>query len=244
MRAIGRALAILAALVLASCGLGGAPAYAQNVKTFVPKAAYALLPELRDAQRGLWPDAPIPSFLAAQVEQESCISLTHSRCWNPRAELKTSRENGIGLGQFTRAYSRDGSIRFDTIADLSRRYSELRGWSWANRYDGSYQLKALVLMDRGIYRRVADAATPVDRVAFTLSAYNGGESGVRQDRLLCDNTGGCDPGRWFGHVENHSLKARKPFKGYGQSPFRINRDYVRNVIEIRRPKYEPFFSNQ
>ena len=240
IRMLGRLITVLL-LALAACATAGGPAYAQAGKTFVPKAAYALLPELREVQHGLWPDAPIPSFLAAQIEQETCISLTHWQCWNPSAELKTSRENGVGLGQFTRAYNADGSIRFDKISELSREYTELRGWSWATRYDGNYQLKAFVLMDRGIYRRVYSAATDIDRLAFTLSAYNGGEGGLRQDRILCSHSAGCDQRVWFGNVEHFSLKARKPFKGYGQSPFRINRDYVRNVIYLRRPKYEPFF---
>lgn len=238
---LGRIMAVLAVALVACMST---PAYAQSVKTYVPKQAYALLPELRSEQESIWPDAPMPSFLAAQVEQESCQSLTHSKCWNPRAELKTSRENGIGIGQVTRAYNADGSIRFDKITELSREFKELRGWSWANRYDGGYQLKALVLMDRGIYRRVDSAASTVDRLAFTLSGYNGGESGVRQDRLLCRNSAGCNPSVWFGNVEHFSLKAKQPWKGYGQSPFRINRDYVNNVIHVRRPKYEPFFSDR
>lgn len=207
----------------------------------VPQRAQQYLPILVKVQSDVWPDAPMPSFMAAQVEQESCITLKHSKCWNPRVELKTSREYGFGLGQTTIAYNADGGVRFDKWSELRRRHASLAGWTWENRFDPHYQLTALVEMDHGIYRRVAGANSATDQLAFTLSAYNGGESGVRQDRLLCRNVSACNPGAWFGNVEKHSLKRKTPFKGYGASPFQINREYVRNVIEVRRPKYEPFF---
>lgn len=209
----------------------------------IPDGAKTYLSELVHRQLELWPDAPKPHFLAGQIEQESCISLKHSRCWSPRAELKTSRENGIGFGQFTRAYNADGSIRFDVIDDLRRAHPELYGWSWDTRYDASYQLKALVLMDRGIYTRVKGAASDTDRLAFMLSAYNGGEGGLRQDRRLCANTKGCDQNRWKGHVERTSLKAKAAKPGYGKSFFHINREYVTNVLEVRSPKYQPYFES-
>ena len=229
------------ALLVILLALIAAPAGAQNVKTYVPKQAYALLPDLRSAQERVWPDAPMPSFLGAQVEQESCQSLTHSKCWNPMSQLKTSREWGRGLGQVTTSYRADGSVRFDKQAELRAEYPSLRGWTIARWSDPDYQLLAIVEMDHGIYKRVAGATSTTERLAFTLSAYNGGESGVRQDRLLCRNTAGCEPDAWFGNVEKYSLKTRKVNAGYGESAFAINRGYVRNVIFLRRPKYEPFF---
>lgn len=207
----------------------------------VPAAAKPLLPILVQQQRTTWPDLVGPEFLAGQIEQESCLSLTHSKCWNPRAELKTKRENGIGLGQFTRAYRADGSVRFDKISELAATYPSLSGWGWANRYDARYQLTALVEMDHGLYRQVRGAATERDRKAFTLSGYNGGAGGVLQDRRLCGNTRGCDPGRWAGHVERTSLKSRVPVPGYKQSFFAINREYVHNILDVRSPKYRAYF---
>lgn len=207
----------------------------------LPKAAAQYLPDLVSTQQTIWPNAPMPSFLAAQVEQESCITLTHSKCWNPRAELKTKRENGVGFGQFTRAYRADGSIRFDKVSELAATHASLRGWSWAKRYDPHYQLTAIVEMDKAIFGRQSGAATDRDRLSFTLSAYNGGESGVLQDRRLCSNTPGCDPSRWASHVAKTSLKSRTPHPGYGKSFYTINREYVTNILDVRRPKYDPFF---
>lgn len=229
----------LAALLLMVCAWSAA---GQNVHTYVPKGASALLPELVATQFRIWPSAPTPSFLAAQIEQESCISLTHSRCWNPMAQLKTSREFGYGLGQTTIAYRADGSVRFNKQAELRAQYASLRGWSDDKKFDAHYQITALVEMDHGIYRRIVEAASPRDQLAFTLSAYNGGESGVRQDRMLCRNTGGCNPAAWFGNVELYSLKSRKPNPGYGASAFKINREYITNVMVVRRPKYDQFFA--
>lgn len=210
----------------------------------LPALAKQYAPLLADAQQEIWPDAPVPWFLGGQVEQETCPSLRSKKCWNPRAELKTKRENGIGLGQFTRAYKADGSIRFDKISELARAHASLRGWSWESRYSPEYQLKAIVEMDKAIYRRQRGAASVSDTLAFSMSGYNGGEGGVLQDRRLCANTPGCDDSQWFGHVECTSIKSKKPSPGYSVSFFSINRDYVRNVLYRRMGKYESFFSSE
>lgn len=230
-----RAWRLVALLVVSLLLLG--IACAQDV----PPLARVHAPSLVKAQRSTWPDAPTPAFLAAQVEQESCISLKSARCWSPRVELKTAREYGFGLGQTTIAYKADGSVRFNKWAELRTRYPSLRGWTWENRFDPGFQLTALVEMDRSIYKLWPDAASARDRLGFTLSAYNGGEGGVRQDRLLCRNTEGCDPAKWWGNVERQSLKSKVAFKGYGKSPYEINREYPCNVLGFRMPKYQQFF---
>lgn len=206
----------------------------------IPPLASRHLPGLVSAQQELWPDAPEPWFLAGQIEQESCVSLSSDKCWNPRAELKTRRENGVGLGQFTRAFKSDGSIRFDKISELAAAHSSLRGWSWEKRYDAGYQLKAIVEMDRSIFVRQLEAHSARDRMSFTLSAYNGGEGGVLQDRRLCANTHGCNPGIWKDNVEKTSMKSRSP-AGYAKSFFQINREYVKNIMDVRREKYRQYF---
>jgi hypothetical protein len=226
---------LIALLVLLSV-----PAAAESV----PARAEIYLPTLVGAQRSIWPDAPTPSFLAGQVEQESCITLKHSKCWNPTAQLKTSREWGRGLGQVTTAYRADGTIRFDKQEELRQQFPSLRGWTTARWADATFQMTAIVEMDKSIYTRQRDAATPRDRLAFTLSAYNGGEGGVLQDRRLCANTKGCDPTRWAGHVERTSLKNKVASAGYGKSFFEINREYVTNILDVRRHKYEPYFQGE
>ncbi len=227
------------------CWAFGFVAFAQDVRTFIPLGATTYAPMLVLKQQAVWPQAPEPWTLAGLVEQESCISLTHSRCWNPRAELRTLREYGFGFGQITVAYHPDGSERFNRFRELRAAHESLRDWTWARRYDPGYQLTAIVEMTKGIWRRLASSpgATTKDQWAFVLSSYNGGVAGLLQDRKLCDNTRGCDSSRWFGNVERTSVKSRAPQPEYGnRSWFEINRSYVRNVLTLRRDKYRQFWS--
>jgi hypothetical protein len=203
-----------------------------------PTPALPLLPVLKAEQRAWWPDMPLASALGGQVEQETCISLKHRMCWSPRAELKTSREQGIGLAQLTRTWNKDGSQRFDALQELKDGHrAELAGLSWESRYDPVLQLRALVLKDLQDYRLVRDAATAIDHLAMMLSAYNGGHGGLASDRRVCAATPGCDKSRWFGHVERTSNKAKTAAKGYGKSFFETNREYPRNILTVRRFRY-------
>jgi hypothetical protein len=231
--ATGAGLALIAmALVLAALLMVFAPRAHASV---LPAGFATYGPVLKAEQRHYWPGDPDPAALAALVEQESCVSLTSRSCWNPGAQLKTSREEGAGMGQITRAYRADGSLRFDALGDVRGRYqAELGEWSWANVYKRpELQLRALVLMSR-------DAAAPFraapEMLAFGDSGYNGGVAGVQRERRACALSAGCDPGRWFGHVERHCLKSRAALYG-GRSACDINREHVRNVLQVRRAKY-------
>lgn len=204
----------------------------------LPAGAIKYIPVLKAEQATWWADMPAPATLAAQVEQETCVSLRSARCWSPRAELRTTRERGVGLGQITR------TSRFDALAELRAGSGKaLDGWAWDadSLYDPALQLRALVLKDRQGWQGAQGAATDRDRLAFTYAAYNGGLGGVLSDRRVCSATLGCDAGRWFGHVEHTSLKRKTAAAGYGQSFFQINRAYVRNVLDVRRPKYDREF---
>lgn len=204
-----------------------------------PAAAVPLLPVLQAEQRAWWPAHPMPSALGAQVEQETCPSLTHRKCWNPRAELRTHREQGVGLAQLTRTWRKDGTQRFDALSELVAAHPEqLRELSWDNRFDPRLQLRALVLKDRQDFRLVRGAATWFEQLAMALAAYNGGQGDLAKDRRICAATVGCDPGRWFGHVERHSVKPRTREKGYGMSFYAINREYPHNILAVRRVRYQ------
>lgn len=198
----------------------------------LPPNAALHLPTLQAEKDKYWPDAPYPEMLAAQVEKETCITLKHARCWSPRAELKTSREYGFGLGQITITKA------FDNFANARKLDSSLADWAFEDRYDAARQLRVLVLMNRaeyGAFGRVA--ASTWERQAMAFSAYNGGRGGVMADRRVCAATAGCDPARWFGHVAHTSLKAKVAAQGYGKSFFQINREYVEELMLRRRAKY-------
>ena len=173
------------------------------------------------------------SYYASQIEAESA--------WNINATLRTSREFGAGLSQFTVAYHADGSIRFDTAAELRAKYKqELDGFKGAGLYAPRLAMRALILKDRDNYTLIQDAADPRNRIAFTMASYNAGSSLVRKDRLLCANTTGCDPAQWYGHVEKQGYQSKTRWQGYGQSAFDITRSYVRK-IEAKRPDYAAVF---
>lgn len=207
----------------------------------VPPAATKNLPILAQHIRSKWPQYKFPHFIAAQIEQETCISLKSSKCWTSRAELKTKREYGFSFGQFTIAYNADGSERFNAFEDVKKLDRDLRGWDFKDRYDENYGLMAVVVRDRSEHGYVTGAATELDQAAFAFSAYNGGRGSVLKDRRFCKTQPGCDPNRWFGNVEKYSYKPRTVTKGYGKSFFEINREYVSNILRVRSVKYADLF---
>lgn len=180
-------------------------------------------------------------FLAGQVEQETCVSLKSSKCWSPRAENKMPSNNGeygFGFGQITNTNSMDN---FSYARSLHR---DLRNWAWGDRFNPDMQLRALVLWDQRLYNVFDFAQTEQDRIAFMLCAYNGGQKGALRDRNICMSTPGCNPNVWFGNVEKHTWRNTKPSGGYRKSFFEINREYVRNIIKSRSPKYRQWYQNE
>jgi len=91
-----------------------------DVKTYIPPQAYSYRLTIKEELNTYFRDIPHWNYIPSLIEHESCISLTHSKCWNPRSQLKTSREEGAGLGQLTRAYNSDGSIRFDSLEEMRK----------------------------------------------------------------------------------------------------------------------------
>jgi hypothetical protein len=223
--------------------IAGAIVFVGLLMVFAPRAQAAQVPPgyltygpiLKAETEKYWPDHPDPAALAALVEQESCVSLKSPRCWNPSARLKTSREEGAGMGQITRAYRADGSQRFDALTEIRDKYpTPLGSLSWSNVYSRpDLQLRALVLKSR-------DSAAPfkatVGWLHFGDAAYNGGIAGVQKERRACVLAKGCDPGQWFNHVERYCLKSKQPLYD-GRSACDINREHVKNVFKVRRAKY-------
>lgn len=183
------------------------------------------------AMAQVWPDMPMPSFIAAQIEQESF--------WNPRAELKTSREYGFGFGQFTITQ------RFNAFEEVKGMSSLLRDWQYEDRFNPQKQIIAVFVKDRANYRNCRPLmVNDFERLACVGASYNGGYGGFLSDRRLCANTKGCDPQKWFGNVETTSLKSKTKWQGYGKSAFDINREYPVNTLKVRRPKYVPYYEGK
>lgn len=193
------------------------------------------LPILAKVIQKHWPEVKDKSLLAAQVRQETCYSLSHGKCWSPHAELKTEREYGFGLGQLT------VTQKFDNFSEAKKLDKSLGEWDWGDRYNPEYQLTAMVLMVKFNYGKFSWAKNETERLAFSFSAYNGGISGVIEDRKVCAGSQGCDPSMWFGNVERTSKKAKSPVGSYKKSFFDINRDYVRHIMIGYPDRYRHFF---
>lgn len=124
------------------------------------------------------------------------------------------------------------------MAELKARHPQaLAGLSWQNWRDARLQMRAVVLYDKDLCKKVKGAATEKDQMLMCLAAYNGGFGGLMNDRTACRGKLGCDPNRWYGHVEHTSLKSRVVLPGYGRSPFQINREYPRNIDLLRQHRY-------
>ena len=210
----------------------------QAASSQLPPNAVKYLPVLKSTIQQVWPDYKNPHYFFAQIEQESCISLKHSKCWNPRAELKTSREYGFGLGQTTIAYNANGTERFNNFNAAKQLLK--REWKWEDRYNPAIQMEVML---RTSYKNRQLLKWPIandtERDAFMFVAYNSGLGGIIKDQKLC-NPPSCTTARWYGNVEKHSYKAKVAAKGYGKSFFEISREYPRNVF-LRSAKYKLYF---
>lgn len=235
----GLALVALAIVAYGLLGLFGNAVRAQDVRNYIPPAAHQHLPSLRAEIERTWPDHPTPAYFGALVEHESCISLRHSRCWNPSSRLKSAREEGAGLGQLTRAWHPDGRLRFDALAEIRARHPALSELAWETIYlRPDLQLRSMVLMSRDNWQALRMVGDPMERLAMADAAYNGGLGGLQRERRACGLKEGCDPGRWWGHVETTCLKSRAPLYG-NRSACDINRHHVHDVVLTRLPKYRP-----
>ena len=232
----GLALVALAIVLAALLGLFGRSAQAQTLSEIPPNAAQ-YLPLAVTETTTHWPDVPTVAYVPALVHHESCITPTHKRCWAPTSELRTAREQGLGLGQLTRAWRADGSLRFDSLSDARRRFPQLRELSWSTLRDRpDLQIRTLVLMSRDTWEVLRVVSNPWDRLAMTDAAYNGGLGGLQSERRACQIASDCDPQKWFGNVERYCLKSKAALYA-GRSPCDINRHHVKDVFR-KIPKYQ------
>lgn len=179
-------------------------------------------------------------MLAGLIEHESCISLKHSRCWDPTSRLKSPREEGAGFFQLTRAYHADGRLRFDVISELKTKHPELRELTWHNVYHRpDLQMRAGLLKLKGLFSNFSKVTDTENALAFTDAAFNGGEGGVNNERRACQISSSCNPKIWFDNVERFCLKSKAALYG-NRNACDINRHHVRDVFR-RTPKYLPYF---
>lgn len=141
-------------------------------------------------------EAPVAT-MAAQVEQESA--------WNPLAQSPFAQ----GLAQFTPSTAAWISGAYPATLSLNQPFNP----AWA--------LRALAQYDRILYDGFP-MPLECDRWAMALAGYNGGPGWVQRDRRLCGAVGGCDPDKWFEHVELHTNRSPEAA--------RENRGYPRRIL--------------
>lgn len=212
---------------------------AQDVKTYIPGKAQLYFPLVVENQHVLPAGFPSIAYIGSLIEVESCISLKHRRCWDPTSELLTKREQGTGLTQITRAFRADGSVRFDTLADLRAKYREHLGeLSWDNiKTQPGLQIRAGMLLISENYRSLHYIADPTERLRMSDSAYNRGIGNLIKDRRACGLAKDCNPQIWFGNVEKYCVGPNAVLYG-NRTACQINRHHVLDATVIRLPKYE------
>lgn len=227
-----------------------ATAHAARPELTIPTKAPALLPVLKEEIDSL--NSGIEAgHMAAEIEAESCITLTHSRCWSPTSELLTywnkskgiRRENGVGLGQFTRAWYKDGSLRFDTLSRLTTKYrTRLAGLNWDTaKQDSRLQIRAMILLLLEEYNALPNTMDNHNRQTMASSAYNTGGGRLASDRRTCRLKSKCDPMIWKGNVELIKAPGFSTRILYGKrTAWQINRDYI-NKIDRNTDKYVRWF---
>lgn len=172
----------------------------------LPRAALQHRADLTREARLAWGlSAPVADF-AGQIHQESG--------WRADA---VSRVGARGMAQFMPATARwwceINGLTDAACAPMSPR--------WA--------LRALTGYDRWLWDRIPGAADDCERMAMTLSAYNGGLRWVQRDRALAQSLG-LDPGRYWGSVETVNA-------GRAKWAIEENRDYPRRILTRHAPRY-------
>jgi hypothetical protein len=196
----------------------------------LPGDAPQLIPLLKVEMATYWPTVTPRAWIPAVIEQESL--------WRLRAQLKTDRELGCGLGQFTKAFNADGSVRFDALTETKRLDPSLAAWDWRDCANAQFQLRAVVLKLKSHERQCAPLmATNRDVKACNAASYNGGGGSVVKRVRACQAQAGCDPRQWFGHLDAQCPQSRVRHAGYAESFCEINSKYPGRV-EARMPKYE------
>lgn len=237
-----RLAAALLVLLVAGTALAAKPTKAKpwNAETDIPEQATQYLAVLGQQVRDVMPDFHTPEYFGALVEHESGCPGIKSMCWNPKARLKSSREEGAGLSQITRAYKADGTLRFDALAETRkldpRGLNELR---WDTVYDRpDLQLRVMVVMTRQNWNRVGKLTTDRDlQLQLTDLSYNAGFGRVLNDMRACSTTTGCNAQKWHGNIEGTCTASKKPLYG-DRSACDISRHHVHDVIDTRMPKYK------
>ena len=161
----------------------------------IPRQALAHRALLTREARAVWGmDAPIATF-AAQIHQESA--------WRENA---VSHAGAQGLAQFMPSTAKWlPKVAPDTNQPLP--------------FSPAWSIRAMVTYDRWLWKRIR-AASDCDRMAMTLSAYNGGLGWLQKDQALAESVA-LNPRLWTHVALVNSGRSASNFKENRQYPTRI-----------------------
>lgn len=201
------------------------PVHAQKL----PGESAKLLPDLVEEIDVYWQDIPDYVFPAGLIDQESN--------WKPTATLRTSRELGCGLGQFTLAKDAKGGVRFDALTEVKGLSPALAEWSWRDCSATRFQMRAVVIKTKSLARSCYATMKDGKNVLMCVGGgYNGGAGSVTKRQRFCRATPGCDPTVWEGHLEKQCPQSNVKVQGYGESFCDINSKYPGRIY-ARMPKF-------
>lgn len=209
----------------------------------IPPAARVYLPTITAEVKAHWQAtdgraAPLTTIAGLVDHETACPRV--ATCFKPTAMYKTKREEGVGFGMFTRAFTADGKLRFDALTELKALHPQaLRDANWEKtKFSAQLQARALTLKVNDNYN-TAVAITPhaEDRLTFAVVMHNRGVAGVRNEVTACALTRGCDRTRWYGNVERTCTASRAIIPGTGRNACDISRAYAPDVAR-RAVKYE------
>jgi hypothetical protein len=195
----------------------------------LPGESEKYLPQLGKEVSTYWPALTIREFPAGVIDQESN--------WKLNATLRTKREFGCGLGQFTIAYNADGSVRFNAVDEAKHMDRSLSGWDVKNCYEVTYQLRAVVLKLK-MHSRNCSAYMRGDENSYKCAGgqYNGGAGSTTKRIRSCRATPGCEPSIWDANLDRQCPQSNVRVEGYGESFCEINSKYPARVW-ARMPKF-------
>lgn len=201
----------------------------------LPGDAAKLLPVLENEISIYWPDVTPRAFPAMIIDQESN--------WKSKATLKTSRELGCGLGQFTIAYDAKGNVRFDALTETKQLSSSLKNWDWRDCYNAQYQMRAVILKLKVNERFCRPLMRDNREIKACMGGgYNGGNGSVTKRIRMCRMEKGCQPDVWFDNLNRQCAMSNVKQAGYGESFCEINSKYPGRV-EARQKKFMGVWPN-
>jgi hypothetical protein len=216
-RVRGAAVAVALGLYVSACGqIDLGPAVAESPVPAVPPGAVRYRPLLMQAWQYYFQFSQDPAIAFAQVHQESRFDCS-----------AVSPGGSRGCAQFMPATAE--WIQKLLPAQIRATCPVASGCPM----DPRWAFSAMAEYDYRLFNEVAWAATLRDRWAFALTRYNGGSYVTGGERKACEANRGCNPKRYFDHVERFCGATGRSVASCNE-----NRQYPKIILDHWTPLYQ------